>query len=336
LGPRALTSAAAVAWWGVSSAAGLACGPALGVNGGTPTAPVSSARSPTEGGTALVDVGPTIDVDAESALGLEPGDGEVVVQTSALRAHPVGAHVGPIFQTWPGWGGTLHALSRDPVADFDWIDIVGPPDAARQRMLAHVGGGAGEAALEGRLVALQARSAEPAESHVAGRMPAAAARLDGLLRIVFRPQPGFVAATTAARGPALSSLLVRARVKAPVMDPLEAVRADVAHPHDVVRLLPESIRHIQARVFVLADGDAEGTADGDCDDPGQATVAASSLRDAIARQNFSLVRMLTHGLLDAIVVTADGPVVKIRLHATRDQLEAVLSLVSAMVPAAGP
>ena len=46
--------------------------------------------------------------------------------------------------------------------------------------------------------------------------------------------------------------------------------------------------------------------------------------------------MLTHGLLDAIAVTAEGPTVRIHLRATRNQLEAVLSLVTAMVPEASP
>ena len=42
--------------------------------------------------------------------------------------------------------------------------------------------------------------------------------------------------------------------------------------------------------------------------------------------------MLTHGLLDSVAVTTEASVVKIRLHATRDQLEAVMSLVAAAAP----
>ena len=42
--------------------------------------------------------------------------------------------------------------------------------------------------------------------------------------------------------------------------------------------------------------------------------------------------MLTHGLLDGLAVTSEGSVVKIHLHATRDQLETVLSLATAMAP----
>ena len=310
-------------------AAVAACAPERGANVAQPPAP-----TPTAGASATLaaPAEPPVDVDPEGALGLGPGDGEILVHTNVLRGHPVGAHVGPVFGLWAGWRSTLRAIARDPVADLDWIDVVGPSDPARERMLAREAGGSADAAIDGRLVALQARSAEPAASHVEGRMPAAAARLDGVLRVVFRPQPGFVAATTTAGGPALSRLLARARVQDPSTEPLEAVRVDVLHPHDQVRILPASIRRIRAHVFALAGGDAEGHAEGDCDSPEEATRAAATLRDTVARQNFSLVRMLTHGLLDAVAITADGPLVKIHLHATRDQLEAVMSLVSAMVP----
>lgn len=276
-----------------------------------------------------------MDLEPGPALQLGPGEGEILVRTSVLRGHPVGAHVGPLFALWPGWRSTLRAIARDPVVDLDWIDVVGPSDPGAQRMLAHLAEGTADAALDGRLLALQARSAEPVGSHVDGRAPAAAARLDGILRIVFHPQPRFAAAAGTGRSLALSRLLARARVLASESDPLEAVRLDIPRPHDAVRLLPASLRRIRARVRALAGGDADGSADGDCDSAEEASQAAAGLRETVARQNSPLVRMLTHGLLDAIAITADGSVVTIRLRATRDQLEAVMSLVAAVAPTDG-
>jgi hypothetical protein len=275
---------------------------------------------------------PPVDLEPGPALQLGPGEGEILVRTSVLRGHPVGVHVGPLFALWPGWRSTLRAIARDPVVDLDWIDVVGPSDPGAQRMLAHLAEGSADAALDGRLLALQARSAEPVGSHVDGRAPAAAARLDGILRIVFHPQPRFAAAAGTGRSLALSRLLARARVLASESDPLEAVRLDIPRPHDAVRLLPASLRRIRARVRALAGGDADGSADGDCDSAEEASQAAAGLRETVARQNSPLVRMLTHGLLDAIAITADGSVVKIRVHATRDQLEAVTSLLAAVAP----
>jgi hypothetical protein len=89
---------------------------------------------------------------------------------------------------------------------------------------------------------------------------------------------------------------------------------------------------MRARVFALANGDAEGSGEGDCDSAEDAARAAAALRETVARLNSPVVRMLTHGLLDAIAVTSEGPLVKIRAHATRDQLETALSLLAAIAP----
>jgi hypothetical protein len=281
---------------------------------------------------ATADLEPEVDLDPGAALGRLDGEGEILVRTDVLRGHAVGAHLGPIVGTWPGWRATLRALARDPVGDLEWIDVVGPTDPGRGRLLARLADDAADAALDGRLVALQARSAEPAASHVESGVTAAAARLDGTLRVVFRAQPRIAAASPASRGVSLSHALARTRLHEPSSAPLEAVRADVPQPHELVRLVPPAIGRMRAHVFALPGGDADANADGECATADDAARAGASLRDTIARQNSALVRMLTHGLLDALAVTVEGTTVKMRLHATREQLEAVVGLVSAMIP----
>ncbi len=322
MGPRKLRLAVACL-----CATAIACAPGRAAN----VAPSSTAPAVPQSAASRAPAPPAL-LDPEGALGREPTEGAILVRTSVLRGHPVGVHVGPLFGWWRGWRSTLRSVTRDPVADLDWLAIVGPTDPAGQRMLARVAAGAPDAAIDGRLVALQARSAEPAESHVDGRLPAAAARLDGTLRVVFRPQKRFVAAAAVARGPELSHVLSGARLVEPQAEASEAVRFDVIHPQDGLRLLPAGIRRVRGRILALDGGDADASADGDCDDAQAAANAAAALHDAIARQNSPLVRMLTHGLLDGLTVVTDGPQVKLHLHATRDQLETVFSLLAAMAP----
>ncbi len=281
--------------------------------------------------TAPVALGPPVDLEAGKALGIEPKEGEVVVRTDVLRAHPVGAHAGLVFGMWRGWRDTLRAIARDPMTDLDWIDVVAPENAADGRMLA-ASSDAGDPAIVGRLVALQARSAEPAVSHVEGGVPAAAARLDGVLRIVFRPEAHVVAVAPVTRGPTLSRVLVRAHVHAPPLWPREALRADVPRPHDKMGAIPEAIARLRGRVLVSANGDADTTAEGECVSAQDAVHAASSLRDWIARQNNPIVRVLTRGLLDAVTISADRSIVRIHVPASRDQLEALLALLAAGAP----
>ena len=271
---------------------------------------------------------PPVDREAGAALGRQPSEGEVFVRTDVLRSHPVGAHCGPVLVMWPGWHGTLRAIARDPLTDLDWIDVVGPQDPARGRMLA-LASEAGDPAIDGRLIALQARSAEPAASHVEANVPAAAARLDGVLRVVFRPARRLVAAAVASQGPAFSHLLLGSRVHPPKLGAREVLRADLPHPQGTLRAIPAPIVRLRGRVLLLPDGNADATAEGECATAEDAGRAASSLRDSIARQNNPIVRMLTQGLLDTIAISTTGAIVDIHIPANRGQLEALLALVTA-------
>jgi hypothetical protein len=297
--------------------------------------PAASTAAPAAS-TAAPPPEPVLDLDPGPALGLTADEGEILIRGDVLRGHAVGARVGPLLASWPGWRATFQAIARDPVTDLEWVDIVGPGDAKQGRMLARVTQGA-LAALDGRLVALQARSAEPANGHVEPGVEAAAARLDGALRVVFRVQAAMVAVTPSARGPASSHVLARSRLRDPATPPFEAVRADVPRPHELVRAVPDDVARMKAVVFALPSGDADASAEGECLSPEGANRSMTMLRETIARQNNAIVRMMTHGLLDAIAIDVQGSTLKLHLHATRDQLEAVIGLALAMVPpAAGP
>ena len=119
------------------------------------------------------------------------------MQTSVLRAHPVGVHIGPVFGTWSAGAPRFEPSRRDPVADLDWLDVVGPPDAAGQRMLARARGGlgrcrprraprrlAGAIGGAGRVARRRAHagSRSPARRRAAGRLPPAAASRRGHVR----------------------------------------------------------------------------------------------------------------------------------------------------------
>jgi hypothetical protein len=127
-------------------------------------------------------------------------------------------------------------------------------------------------------------------------------------------------------------VLVRSRLHDPATAPLEAVRADVPRPHELVRAVPPTVARIQVHVLALANGDADGSADAACLTAEDASRAAAAMRDSVAQQNNAIVRLMTHGLLDGLAIRAEGASVKLHLHATRDQLDAVVGLATAMIP----
>jgi hypothetical protein len=256
----------------------------------------------------------------------------VLVHADVIRGHPVGARSGPVLALWPGWSATLRAIARDPLADLDWIDVVGPTSAAGERLLAR---DADDALVDARIVALQARSAEPGEPHVdPGTTPVAAARLDGSLRVLFRAQPHLVAAVPVAEAPARSRALRRGRVLAPDSPEGEAMRADLPRPHAVLPPVPEQVERLRMRVIARADGGAELDAEGACATPDDAAAAAGALRATIAEHDTAIVRMVTRGLLGGVVVGVEGSTVRVRVPATRDQAEALLAIGTALAEGA--
>jgi hypothetical protein len=62
---------------------------------------------------------------------------------------------------------------------------------------------------------------------------------------------------------------------------------------------------------------------------------AGELRARAESMNNLMVRVLTRDLLGGIAITSEGPVVKLRLPATKEQLESLATLASAMLPDGG-
>jgi hypothetical protein len=235
-------------------------------------------------------------------------EAEVIVRPSVARTHPLGPRVEPFLLGWPGWGDTLRRFSAHPLTELDWIDIVGPKDAAKQRMATRTA--VDDATIDARL-------GGPG---------------DGSLRVVSRPEPHLVTVVPPDANAKLQAALAGAHVVDPPADPDEGARALLAHPHALLSALPVAAESGLLRVWSRPDGAAEAELDLDCKDAARATLAASEVRDEVDRVNGMLVNMITHGLLSGLSIQVDGAHVKLKLPASREQLEAVAGLASAMLP----
>jgi hypothetical protein len=99
-------------------------------------------------------------------------------------------------------------------------------------------------------------------------------------------------------------------------------------------------QHLKEITMVIrpdAVGGADVDAEGDCDDDTAAQTIADDLTDLLKQQNGPAIRILTHGLLNnAKVVNAGNKKVTLHLHATQDQLAAVLGLIESFTGANQP
>jgi hypothetical protein len=254
---------------------------------------------------------PSAAVPIDTLLGRTPAEGSVLLRLSVARQHPLGGLIVPFVMAWPGWGATLASLTSEPLTDLDWIDVVGPKDPDHERMILRTAAAASDEAFDTRL---QARS-------------------DGSLRVVERAQPHLLAALPPDGAPLILQSLRASRLTEPDdSDADEVLHVDFPHPHGVMLYVPANVRRAVVRADSRPGGAAEGFADLTFDDDATATRMAGELRARAESMNNVVVRVLTRDLLGGLVITAEGPVVKLSLPATREQLESLATLASAMLP----
>jgi hypothetical protein len=250
-------------------------------------------------------------VTVDGLLGRTQDEGSVLLRLSVARQHPLGARLVPFVLAWPGWGATITSLTGEPLADLEWIDIVGPKDPARERMLT--------------------RTAAPDET-IDTRLQG---RSDGSLRVVERGQPHMVAALPPDGAQAILQSLRTSRLQEPDHDDEdgdEVLHVDFPHPHGVMLYVPSDVRRAVVRAYSRPGGAAEGFAELTVDDEATATRMAGELQARADSMNNLMVRVLTRGLLGGLAIKAEGAVVKLRLPANREQLESLATLASAMLP----
>jgi hypothetical protein len=277
----------------------VACsGAAGGASGGSVPAPRGAAAQPVE-----------IPVDA--LLGRTPEEGTVVLDLSVARRHPLGLRLEPFILAWPGWGATLASITRHPLTDLDWIEMVGPRNPVGERLLTRT---------------------TPADEVIDARLQA---RSDGTLRVVTRPRAHLVAALPPEGAAAVVDTLRTARILEPNgSDPDEVLHVDFPHPHGVILYAPEEALRAVVRVESRPGGAAEGFVDLTCGDEAAASLLAARLRTQASDMDNLMVRVLTRDLLGSLSITVEGTVVKLRLPATSEQLESLATLAAAVLPGA--
>lgn len=247
-------------------------------------------------------------VTVEALLGRAPDEGSVLLRLGIVRAHPLGARVEPFVLAWPGWGATIASVSPHPVAELEWLAVIGPREPARERLMTRT-------AVDDAVIDARLRD-----------------RRDGSLRVVVRGQPHAVVALPPDDAPAVVKALPTARLVEPAGEGEEALHVDFPEPHRMLPQVPHDVRRLVLRAYSRPGGGGEAFADMTCDDAASAARVADELRERADRVNNVVVRVLTLDLLAGLSIAPEGPVVKLRLPATREQLQALATLAIGLLP----
>ncbi len=251
----------------------------------------------------------------------------LIVNMAVIRAHPVGAQMGPLLSAIPQWDDFISGTHVDPVRDTDWILINGPSliNTGRDAILVHYS--APDAVVDHAIttVAHKYDRGGPYDAGVPG-VKAALGHADRYERVFLRPQPHLLAVVPRDYAKTAAQILSKAAIKAPRAG--EAMRLKLVHPHGPIPDFPESITELRVWILPHADGGAEVFGEGDATDPGAAADAASHLSRVSRDMNSLGVQLVTHGLLNGLSFTADGSTLRVHLPASKDQIELLLALVA--------
>ena len=260
----------------------------------------------------------------------------LIVNAEVIRQNPEGAKMGFLLRGIKQWNDFMNGTDIDPLRDADWLMISGPSlvNTSRDVVLIHYS--APDAKIE-RAMDQVARNYAKGGGYDAGvpGSKAVTSYADDAERVVMRPRPHVLAVVPPGVAQKVAHQLAHAAVPAHIRKG-EAMYLRVWDPHHPMPEIPQSITEARMRIVPRDDDGADVYVDGDTKDAATAAQAAEDLKGLVARHNDMWISLATHGLLDHVDVTSEGPMVKVHLTATRDQIATIVNLVATFLHVAPP
>jgi hypothetical protein len=251
----------------------------------------------------------------------------LIVNAEVIRTNPVGAKMGFLLRGIPQWDEFMNGTDIDPVRDTDWVMISGPSLVNTGRDIVTIHYAASDATVDKavEVVSKKYDKGGPYDAGVPG-MKATLAHADRFERVLLRPQSHVLAVVPTGVANRVAKQLSVSKVPAHIR-PGEAVYLRLVNPHHPMPEIPATITEMRLRVVPRSDQGADVFLDGDTKDAQAAIDAADEVKAIVKRHDDWITASLTHGLLDHVEVTTDGPLVKAHLVASRDQIETLVALV---------
>lgn len=260
----------------------------------------------------------------------------LVVNAEVIRQNPEGAKMGFLLRGIKQWNDFMNGTDIDPLRDADWLMISGPSlvNTSRDVVLIHYS--APDAKIE-RAMDQVARNYSKGGSYDAG-VPGAKAvtsYADDAERVVMRPRPHVLAVVPPSVAQKVAHQLAHALVP-PHIRKGEAMYLRVWDPHHPMPAIPQSITEARMRIVPRDDEGADVYVDGDTKDAPTAAQAAEDVKALVGRYQTWYISAATHGLVDHIEVTSEGPMVRVHVTATREQIATVIGFVAGTLGVAPP
>lgn len=253
---------------------------------------------------------------SEPLLPSDPHPFRLAAALRAIRANRSGANVVKMLSLLPEILDTKKKTGVDPFADGEWLLVYGPTvgvPGSNASVVKHTKS-------EAEVTAAMSRAGFTVDGHV---------QLYAVKQTLVRPQPGLVAVVPNDRAKELSAVLAK-----PIDIGLKAgelAQIFVAEPSKVLKNVPDDVKRANVVVKPASDGGLDARAVADCRDAASCTAAATELDEYVKRQNSFMVRLVLKNLLANFAVKASGAKLEATLHATPDQVDALLSILRAQL-----
>jgi hypothetical protein len=284
---------------------------------------------------AVAQTEPTVTFDSSWTDDNSAGDIALTIDFTQMRKHPDGARAGLVIGGDPRWRSVLPDAAGVPkidiARDFDWMKLSGPSliDTSNDDILAHLN--LTDAAVDTAVDTLaRTTHGNALNLHVTGAK-AWKVVLDRSDHTMIHASH-VVAAVPMSRGPDTARELVAHPPATPKTHADEVLRIRVAHPATRITAMPADVSEM--RLWIdghPSDGSADVYVEGDCPTNDAARADADAVRTFIQQKNTVMVRIVTAGLFNNVAVAPSGNQVRVRIHATRAQVKAVLALLASQV-----
>lgn len=259
---------------------------------------------------------------------------QLLVNVAEVRKNPVGAKMGPLLSAIPEWDEFIAGTGVDPVRDTDWIYMSGPSLYSKRtsRLAIIVRYSASDAVVD-RAVNIVAKKYAMGGTFDAG-VPGVRAYLghaDFAQRVFLRPQSHVLAVVPPDYANTAAKILSKAKV-APKVRAGEAMRLTLKNPNHPFPFLPASLSELRVWITSRDDGGADVFGEGDAPTREEAEQAAKAIRKLVKDQNSLGVQIVTQGILNRTEVNSEGSVVRFKVPASQEQIQAIVDLVAAYLP----
>jgi hypothetical protein len=248
----------------------------------------------------------------------------VWVHAAALREHAAMARFLPLLLAIDAVRN--EDVPIDPSRDVEWVLVRGPSLLRLERDWTVVRYKNPDRAVDEALArAVKAKHATPFRTGVPNVRGFALTPARGGY-VVLRPAKQTLVAVSPDRAREVAASLARSPA-AFSGAPDRLLEAKVRNPRQQLPFMPEALSELRVTVTSTPEGGALLVGEGETPGHEAACNAADALRAWVMQTNTLAVRLLTRGLLSRVDVVTDGAKVRIRVPATREQIEALAVLV---------